>query len=175
MKKILLISISLLLLTIEHSFCADKNSVDENAVKIDDIPKNYIGAAISSISSFGISYHKIYGKYLESTNAYKFTFLILPDSYDDNVWIFAGFELQSNIYINNFSRFYWLFGGSYQSLYLTCGPAIGYELFSGINGIAINLDLGFAFMLAIPNPHASGPEGSISLAPGIGLGISYAY
>ncbi|MFC2131605.1 hypothetical protein ACFLSQ_09245, partial [Bacteroidota bacterium] len=105
----------------------------------------------------------------------KFTFLILPDSYDSNVWIFLGIEFQRNLYINSFSRLYALGGIGYHSLFFTIGPGLGYELFSGSPGIAINLDLGLIFLKPIDNPHGSMGSKDFELRPGFGLGLSYAY
>ena len=139
----------------------------------DNFPKNYLGASASSISSIGISYHFL-EKRKNPTDAFKLTFGLLPDLYDSEIWVFFGTEFQTELYRNDFSRLYWLIGAGYQSLYLSLGSGVGYEIYSGKPGIAINLDLGISLFKGIPNPH--GDAGSrLGIAPGIGLGLSYAF
>jgi hypothetical protein len=147
------------------------NSTKANAM---EIPRNFIGISASSISSFGISYHHLYGNRTKFTDGFKITGILLPDPYDSNIWIFLGFEIQQIIYSNYWCRLYCLEGLSYQSLYIAYGGGLGYEVFTGIPGFAINLDFGISFLNPIDNPHGSGGSG-IETIPGIGLGLSFAY
>jgi hypothetical protein len=172
MIRAIILCIFLLAFSLNVNYANDFTSLK---VQEDNFPKHYLGVSASSISSLGISYH-FFEKRKNPTDAFKLTFGVLPDLYNSaEIWIFAGAEFQTKLYQNNFSRLYWLLGAGYQSLYFSVGSGVGYELYSGKPGIAINLDLGISLLKEIPNPHASRGIYGWEIAPGIGLGLSYAY
>jgi|GEM_PF-4239227 len=170
MKKLFIQSIILIFIGI--NICVSK---DTNAIEIkSENPSKFLGLSASSISSIGISYHFLENK-KNPTDAFKLTLGILPDLYSSSeIWIFCGAEFQTELSRNDFSRLYWLIGAGYQSLFFSVGSGVGYEIFTSKPGLAINLDLGLALLKGIPNPH--GDAGSHwEIAPGVGLGLSYAY
>ncbi|MFH1049726.1 MAG: hypothetical protein V1779_02210 [bacterium] len=171
MLRFVILCLFMLLCFFQNNSAKDTTEINDKA---DEVPRHYIGASVSSISSLGISYHFL-EKRKNPTDAFKFTFGLLPDLYDSKIWVFFGAEFQTSIYQNDFSRLYWLIGAGYESLYISGGTGVGYELYSGKPGIAINLDLGISLLKEIPNPYASRGTYGIEFAPGIGLGLSYAY
>jgi hypothetical protein len=179
MKLFRLFIIGIFYITICNSVVAN---IQKDSLSEVDIPSNFIGASLSSFSCMGISYHGLIGDDNYPKSAFKFTFLITPNinsDYDiwNKVWIFIGAELHRNLYINSFSRFYVLGGIGYISdMYLFIGPGVGYEIFSGSPGIAINIDAGLSFSNKLHNSLYPGLDiTNFELMPGIGLGLSYAF
>jgi len=153
------------LLTISNNGFANDTTITK--VPEDKFPRRYLGVSASTLSAFGVSVHNISKS---EGSAFKLNFCISPDFSTSKTWVFIGGEYQIKIYKNSFSRLYGLCGIGYWTDILTFGPGIGYELFSGKPGIAINIDLGFGFLKSLEFP-----ERDIKLIPGIGLGLSYAY